>query len=87
MWQNLAVIGEQTEDRMMITAVECSVAFFLQAAPLAAYPLVDAPYKDDTEACVRAFFTGAGLSVGAHGRLAFVGKLVVSASVDAQRFS
>ena len=55
LWQNLAVIGEQTEDRMMITTGKFSVAFFLQAAPLAAYPLVDAPYKDDTKACVRGF--------------------------------
>jgi hypothetical protein len=44
------------------------------------------PLTKMTQRRASGLFSGAGLSVGAHGRLAFVGKLVVSASVDAQRF-
>jgi hypothetical protein len=45
---------------MMIKKAMLFAALLLQAAPLAAYPLVDAPYKDDTEACVRAFSPALG---------------------------
>jgi hypothetical protein len=53
---------------MMIKKLVLVAAFLLQAAPLAAYPLVDAQCKDDPEACVKA---GKLAYVSIYGRVSY----------------